>query len=175
MTLKYLGEAPSHPKVLAAVAVSAPIDLAASSKKLDRRPGNGIYMRRFMKRLRAKVESKALRFPGELDTRNLQRVMTFAEFDNRYTAKLHGFQNAEDYWTQASSLQYLPGIQIPTLLLNALDDPFLATECFPGSLAVQSKWVYLEAPKFGGHLGFLDSKGCWLNRRIPEFLAATVS
>jgi predicted alpha/beta-fold hydrolase len=171
MTLKYLGEGPTHPSLRAAVAVSAPIDLASSARALDRRRGNRIYLGRFMKSLIAKIEAKAARFPAEIDPTGIRQVRSFAEFDDRYTARLHGFRDAEDYWAQSSARQYLSGIRVPSLLLNALDDPFLTPESFPFLEAASNPQLFLEAPASGGHLGFLDGRGLWIERRVPEFLS----
>lgn len=175
MTLKYLGEAPPDPAVIGGAAVSAPVDLAASARALDRRWGNRVYVRRFLQTLIRKVEDKARRFPGEIDVGGIRRVRSFQEFDDRYTAQLHGFRDAADYWAQSSARQYLPGIAVPTLLINARDDPFLPPECFPFSEAEASERFYLEAPEFGGHVGFTDlAEGqngrTWAERRVTEFL-----
>ena len=178
LTLKYLGEAPPHPTVVAGVAVSAPVDLAASARRLDRRRSNRIYLRRFLKTLVAKVEAKAARFPGELDLKDIRRMRSFAEFDDRYTARLHGFRDAEDYWKRASARPFLPAINVPALLVNARDDPFLPRECFPVVEAESSKRFVLEAPIYGGHVGFLESLRPhgpnWLERRTLEFLATSL-
>ena len=174
MVLKYLGEGPAHPALRAAVAVSAPIDLASSARALDRRRGNRIYLGRFMRSLAAKVREKAIRFPGEIDPAGICDVSSFAEFDDRYTARIHGFRDAEDYWAQSSARQYLPGIRLPALLLNALDDPFLTPESYPFPEAGNNPRLYLEVPASGGHLGFLNAGGHWLERRIPEFLTRFV-
>lgn len=171
MTLKYLGEGPAHPSIRAAVAVSAPIDLASSARALDRHRGNRIYLGRFMKSLTAKVEAKAIRFPAEIDPTGIRTVRSFAEFDDRYTARIHGFRDAEDYWRQSSARQYLPGIRVPTLLLNALDDPFLTPESFPLPEAEKNPRLFLESPAHGGHLGFVNARGFWIEHRIPEFLS----
>jgi predicted alpha/beta-fold hydrolase len=172
MALKYLGESAPHPAIVAAAAVSAPVDLASSARALDRRWANRIYLRRFMTRLIAKVEAKALRFPREIDVADVRRINSFAEFDDRYTARIHGFRDATDYWTQSSARQYLPRLTVPTLLLNALNDPFLTSESFPTREARENPLLFLETPRSGGHLGFLDARGSWLDRRIPEFLAS---
>lgn len=175
LTLKYLGESKPHPAVIAAAAVSAPVDLAASARALDERMSNRIYLRRFLKRLIAKVEAKALRFPDQLDVRDSRAIRSFQHFDDRYTAPLHGFQDAADYWKQSSARQFLPSITIPTLLLNARNDPFLTPECFPFSEAEGNPCLFLEAPESGGHLGFIDLLNGlqpWSERRIVEFLAA---
>lgn len=179
LVLKYLGEAPPHPSVAAGVAVSAPIDLAASARQLDRAWSNRIYLRRFLRSLISKVEAKAQIFPDEIDAREARRMRTFLEFDDRYTARLHGFRDAADYWTQASSRQFLLAIRQPTLLLNAVNDPFLAPECFPFSEAQENPSLFFEAPESGGHLGFLERVGgrlrSWMEDRVLEFLERHVS
>ena len=174
MILKYLGEGNVHPFLQAAVAVSVPVDLASSARALDRRPGNQIYLRRFMKSLAAKVEAKAKRFPAEIDATGVHDIRSFSIFDDRYTARIHGFRDAEDYWSQSSAIRYLNRISIPTLLLNAKDDPFLSRESFPYVEASKNPCFYLEAPRSGGHLGFLDAQGFWIERRIPQFLNQAV-
>jgi predicted alpha/beta-fold hydrolase len=176
LTLKYLGEAPPHSATVCGVAISAPVDLAASARQLDARWTNRIYLRRFIRSLIAKVEAKAVHFPTEIDASGSRELRTFQEFDDRYTSKLHGFRDAADYWAQASSRQYLPRITVPALLLNALNDPFLAPECFPIPEAQESDCFHLEAPAFGGHLGFLEfAHGLrlrpWFESRIIQFLA----
>ena len=175
LTLKYLGEAPVDPAVVGGAAVSAPVELAASARALDRRWGNRVYLRRFLQTLIAKVEAKARRFPGKIDVGGIRRVRSFQEFDDRYTARLHGFRDAADYWAQSSARQYLAGITVPTLLINAQDDPFLPPECFPFAEAEASEQFYLEAPESGGHVGFADlAEGrngrTWAERRVVEFL-----
>jgi predicted alpha/beta-fold hydrolase len=172
MTLKYLGEAPPHPGVCGAVAVSAPIDLASSARRLDAHSGNRFYLRRFLRKLAAKVEAKALHFPDAFDTRGLRGISSFAEFDDRFTARLHGFRDAADYWAQSSARPLLSRIGVPALLINALDDPFLAPESFPEPEALANAFLTLETPRHGGHLGFIDARGSWLARRIVEFLGA---
>src|SRR5205823_3775143 len=125
------------------------------ARALDTQRGNRIYLRRFLKRLVAKVEAKAVRFPDGISVQGIGSIRSFQEFDDRYTAPLHGFRDAADYWRQSSARQYLPRITVPTLLLNARDDPFLTPECFPFAEAKQSPYLFLEAPDSGGHLGFI--------------------
>jgi predicted alpha/beta-fold hydrolase len=176
LTLKYLGEAPPHPAVVAGVAISAPVDLAASARMLDQRWSNRIYLRRFISSLITKVEAKAPRFPDEIDASGSRALRTFQEFDDRYTSRLHGFRDAADYWQQASARQYLHQITVPALLLNALDDPFLAPECFPFPEAEQNSCLSLEVPASGGHLGFLEYAGGlrpWFEHRAVQFLATS--
>jgi predicted alpha/beta-fold hydrolase len=178
VTLKYLGERIPHPSVIAAVAISVPVDLRASAFALDRRWSNRIYLKHFIKLLVAKVEKKAVSFPDQFDLRGIGSVRTFRQFDDKYTAPVHGFRDAADYWKQSSSLQYLSRISVPTLLLNARDDPFLTRESFPYSDARQNVNLFLETPKSGGHVGFIDfANGFqrWCEYRAVEFLSAVAA
>lgn len=175
ITLKYMGEAPPHPAVIGAVGISVPVDLAACARILDGRKSNRIYLRRFLKTLIAKVGAKAPRFPGMLDTAGIHSIRSFREFDDRYTSRIHGFRDAEDYWAQSSSRQYLPRIALPTLLVNARNDPFLAPEAFPFREAERNPRLFFEAPESGGHVGFIDlARGLepWSERRAVEFVTA---
>jgi hypothetical protein len=173
VTLKYLGETPSPPYVVAAAAISTPVDLTSSARALDRRRSNLIYLQRFLRTLIAKVEAKARRFPHDLDARGARAIRTLYEFDDRYTAPLHGFRDAADYWTRASAHPFLTGITVPTLLLNACDDPFLTPESLPFAEANSNPLLFLETPARGGHVGFLDlERGIqpWSERRVVQFL-----
>jgi uncharacterized protein len=174
LILKYLGEANPHPAMVGAAAISAPVELAATARALDRHWARWIYRDSFIKSLVAKVEAKAVRFPDEFDLRGLRKVRTFEEFDDRFTAPMFGFRDAEDYWAQSSARQYLRGINVPTLILNAWDDPLLTRESFPVMEAEGNPWLFLEMPKWGGHLGFIDlvhGFEPWSERRVVEFLA----
>ncbi len=173
IVLKYLGEQPPDQKIVGAVAVSVPVDLAASTRALDTHWGNRLYLRRFLKTLIAKVEAKAAQFPDQMDLHGIRQTRTFLEFDDRYTARIHGFRDAADYWRQSSSRQFLPRIDVPTLLLNAKDDPFLPPECFPVPEAEANPKLFLEMPSHGGHVGFVDwpafQGSTWAERRAVEF------
>ena len=175
LTLKYLGErAPDvDPRIIGAVAFSVPCDLQSSSIELGRRKLNQIYMRSFLKSLRRKIRQLKVQMPGAIDDTGYERIRSFKQFDDRYTAPIHGFKDAEDYWHQSSSRPYLPHIRVPTLLVNARNDPFLAEPCFPYEEAKASPHFFLEAPASGGHVGFLtfDRLGeYWSERRAAEFL-----
>jgi predicted alpha/beta-fold hydrolase len=172
ITLKYLGDpgVVIDPRVTRAVAFSVPCDLASSSRALES-GGNRIYMDRFMVNLRAKIREKMRMFPGALTDEGLDAMRTFREFDGAYTAPLHGFRDAEDYWARASSRPGLGRIAIPTLLVNARNDPFLPAECFPEAEARASAHFHLEAPRDGGHIGFTARGGeYWSEMRAVEFL-----
>lgn len=178
LLLKYLGEAPESvpPCVFGAVAVSPPCDLRACAYLLnrwDRRP----YLETFLRSLRIKTIEKAVRFPSQLCARDINSVRDFITFDNRYTAPLHGFADAEHYWAVASSLRYLDAIKLPTLLLTAADDPLLAPSCIPHDAAARSQSLHLEVPPSGGHIGFLERRRgrpsrYYAETRSIEFLTA---
>jgi len=176
MTLKYLGDLGSEidPRIVRAAAFSVPCDLASSSLQLEKFT-NRIYMSRFLVGLRGKIREKMVRFPGQLTDVGLDAMRTFREFDGAYTAPLHGFASAEDYWTRASSKPVLTRIAIPTLLVNAQNDPFLASACFPFAEARENPRFYFEAPLSGGHVGFVafnTRNEYWSETHAREFLNA---
>jgi predicted alpha/beta-fold hydrolase len=174
LTLKYLGECPAElpQRLHRAVAFSVPCDLACSSRQLSK-PSNRIYMDRFLVAMRAKIRAKKLRFPEQLDLTGLDRIRTFHEFDDRYTAPIHGFRDAADYWARNSSRQFLPQITLPTLLINAANDPFLGPGCHPRDEAAGSGCFHFESPATGGHVGFPtfgNGGEYWSETRALEFL-----
>lgn len=176
LTLKYLGEQGSEfpAPVVAAAAFSVPSDLRSSAMRLAM-PENRIYMQRFLRTLAEKVRAKMGAMPGRIPDYQPEKMRTFAEFDEYYTARLHGFEGAEDYWNRSSSRQFIEHIRIPTLLVNAKNDPFLAPECFPVEEAERSRYVVLEIPDSGGHVGFTSfyRDGIyWSEHRALEFLGA---
>ena len=174
VTLKYVGEKGSKisKRIKKAVAFSVPCDLRGCSIELAK-PENRIYMWNFMKDLTAKAISKKELFPEKIDVARYKAMKTFLEFDNAYTAPAHGFKDAEDYWARCSSRQFLPRIRIPTLLVNARNDPFLADTCYPEEEAHQSKYFYLETPERGGHVGFFHAGAAgryWSELRALDFV-----
>lgn len=171
-TLKYLGEDPAKvpAEVAAAVAFSVPCDLASSSRRLERFD-NRLYMQYFMKGLREKVKIKAEMFPELLNTEGLAGMRTFIPFDDKYTAPIHGFRDAMDYYTRCASLQFLDAIKVPTLLVQAADDPFLPESCYPLVVAESSAYLHLEIPRYGGHVGFMQpGEVYWSEERAAQFL-----
>jgi predicted alpha/beta-fold hydrolase len=158
VTLKYLGENAARvpSQVQRAAVFSVPTDLKASSVHISRWQ-NQIYLRRFLASLRHKMRVKAAYLPGQLDVSALDELRDFPQFDERYTAPLHGFASADAYYEHSASGRYLGGIRIPTLLVNALNDPFLPPSCFPREAARASRFFYLETPAEGGHVGFNES------------------
>ena len=178
LTIKYLGERPAAlpPRLHRAVVFSVPCDLACSSRQLAS-PSNRIYMDRFLVAMRAKLRAKKAMFPDQLDLTGLDRIRTFQEFDDRFTAPIHGFRDAEDYWTRNSSRQFIPHIAHPTLLVNAANDPFLGPGCYPREEAAAGSSFHFEEPATGGHVGFPTfGRGgeYWSETRAAEFLESEI-
>jgi predicted alpha/beta-fold hydrolase len=173
LCLKYLGEKKSsNPKIKKAVAISVPLDLEGSCNKISSGE-NIIYSRRFLNTLKEKVVQKSLAFPGELPVGLLRKIKTLRDFDEYFTGPLHGFSDAAEYYQINSSLQFLDQIEIPTLVLNAQNDPFLSETCFPVRLARSLDHVHFEFPKHGGHVGFSgpsSKKSYYSELRAVEFI-----
>lgn len=170
LTLKYIGErgCDIHPAIHRAVAFSVPCELACSSAKLAQWQ-NRIYMERFMKSLQEKVKQKHKQFPTDLDITGVDGMRTFAEFDDRFTAPLHGFDGASDYWKSSSCRQFLGSISIPALLVSAKNDPILGLRCYPHEEAEVSESFFLQIPANGGHVGFGAGKEYWSEKGQRNF------
>jgi len=169
--LTYLGETSELPKQLkAAVTVSVPVYLRGSLEQLMSYK-NYVYSKKFLRNLRSKLIEKQHLFPQIINNQDLSTVKTLKDFDDVYTSKAHGFKDAYDYYEQASSLQYLKNISIPTLLINAQNDSFLSKECYPINEAEQNPNFYLEIPKYGGHVGFYDEQNTYYSeKRMLQFI-----
>ncbi|WP_227539381.1 YheT family hydrolase [Marinobacter sp. Arc7-DN-1] len=176
LTLLYLGEKGEQvdSRICGAVAYSVPCDLAGSADMLAL-PSRKIYMQRFLRDLKVKIQEKAEKFPDLIDVSGFDSIRSFHQFDDRYTAPLHGFRDAQDYWAQCSALGRLRDIRVPALMVNAADDPFLSAQCFPESRSVLGAHVRLESPRWGGHVGFVEHGRdgfYWSERRALAFLQA---
>ena len=174
LSLLYLGNKGSRvdSKIGRSVVFSVPCDLKASTRELAKFK-NRIYMGRFLKTLHQKIRTKMKLMPGQINDDNYHLIKNFKDYDDRYTAPLHGFNNAEDYWSKCSSNRFIPEIKIPTLIVNARNDPFIADGCYPVNETSDSKCVYLETPRSGGHVGFMQfkrDKSYWSEERTIEFL-----
>ena len=134
-------------------AVSSPIDLAAGGHAIGRGFNRLVYTRMFLATMKPKALSKLRQYPGLFDAARLQAARTLYEFDDVFTAPLHGFRDTPDYWTRASAKPRLDQIRIPALVLNALNDPFVPGDSLPAAREVGS-WVSLWQPPHGGHVGF---------------------
>ena len=153
-----------------AVAVSAPQDLAAGAAALAK-GFSRLYAESFLRSLRLKAQRLNQRHPGLIDTAKATQARTFHDFDDAVTAPLHGFRNAQDYWSQSSCRRWLRGVELPLLMLNARNDPFLPESALAAQAEV-SKSVRLEYPANGGHVGFpsgLSGYPGWLPERVLHF------
>ena len=153
LSLKWLGENAKKASqfVRKAVAFSVPLHLSSSSQQLTRRE-NRLYTHRFLQTLLEKVTEKSARYPMDITPSMLTSIRSLYDFDNVITGPLHGFKDAEDYYERNSSLYFLADIQVPTLIVNAKNDPFLSQECLPER--IDSDFVQIELPDSGGHCGF---------------------
>jgi predicted alpha/beta-fold hydrolase len=150
ITLKYLGEKGTESPVKGAAVFSVPLNLRSSCEKISM-PGNFIYSRRFLKSLKKKVVDKS-KLMKEIDVMGIERITNLKDFDDRYTAPLHGFKDAIHYYESCSSLYFLKDIRVPTLVVNAKNDPFLSEDCYPEN--VDNKFIEFDYSQHGGHVGF---------------------
>lgn len=172
--LKWLGEQGEAARALVerAAGVSAPLDLTVAGHTLDRGFNRRVYTARFLVTLKQKALRKAARFPGLLEAEAIAAATTFGEFDTLVTARLHGFRDAEEYWLKVSSKPLLHAIAVPTLVINARNDPFLPAWALPSPAEV-SPAVLLEQPEAGGHVAFpsgpFPGRLGWLPRRLMRY------
>jgi predicted alpha/beta-fold hydrolase len=173
LTLKYLGEGvyPIPSEVSAAVVVSVPCDLVKASRHIIS-GWNRMYSRRFLKQCLDKVRTKMHRFPDAIDYDHVMESDTLLEFTHRFTAPLHGYTDADHYHEDVMCKQFISGIKLPTLLINAENDPFLTPESFPLREAEKSRHFTLEITRNGGHVGFdefMTFRSSWLEQRVMGF------
>jgi predicted alpha/beta-fold hydrolase len=170
--LKWLGELGAASPVSAAVAVSVPFDLAVAAERLNRGLSK-LYQWKLLGSLRRRTIRKFSRRHSPLNLDRVAHLRNFWEFDDYVTAPLHGFAGADDYYGRSSSRRFLASIRVPTLVLHALDDPFMTPDAVP-TPAELSLQVSLELSPTGGHVGFVSGLPWrpvyWLEQRIPDFL-----
>jgi predicted alpha/beta-fold hydrolase len=175
MLAKWLGEREEDAGfVTAAAAVGSPLDLVAGGAALSR-GFNLVYTRMFLATLKKKARQKVAAHPGVARADALERARDLYEFDNEYTAPVHGFRDTLDYWTRASAKPLLGAVRVPLLALNARNDPFVPAESLPTADEV-SREVSLEQPDEGGHIGFargpLPGRLDFLPQRLLRFFTA---
>jgi len=168
-SMKYLGERGSNidKRIKGGVGFSVPCDLGSSAAELDK-PSKSFYRNPFLRKLGKKILAKSFIYPGKISFKDYNQVKTFRQFDDRYTASLHGFKDANDFYSKSSCDQYLKNIVVPALIVNAANDPFLTPDCYPDIPNVQ-----LEIPKHGGHVGFplAKTEENYMERRAYDFLS----
>ena len=175
VALKWLGEQgeAAPVAVVGAAAISTPFDLTACAEVLDRGFNRAVYTVSFLRTMKAKLRAKAHLYDGQIDVAAVLRSRTFTEYDRWFTAPLNGFADERDYWSRASSGPYLERIRRPTLLINAVNDPFLPGARLPVAAVAGSRWLEAAFVPEGGHVGFLDGplgRSSWAERRALAFL-----
>jgi uncharacterized protein len=174
--VKYCGELHPQNPLQAAVAVCPPLDLAASASRINQ-GSSKLYQHYLLNRLKQATIEKLRRFPDfplPLTVRQVKHMRSIEQFDEQFTAPIHGFANAQDYYHKASGKAYLRHIDIPTLVIHASDDPFLSSSVVP-SAAEMSQHVQFEVTDGGGHVGFISGNSplkprFWLNQRVTDFI-----
>ena len=175
LVLNYLGKMEHRVpgEVRRAVCFSVPCDVEDCARRLTL-PENGLYIRRFLHSFRERIREKMRVMPGHIDDLGFEEIKSLEAYDERYTVPHFGFDSVPAFYRWVSSRYTLQGIQRPTLLVNALDDPFLGDDCFPRREAEQHPFLTLEISPHGGHLGFLGWRPStigWMERRAIAFLA----
>jgi predicted alpha/beta-fold hydrolase len=177
--LKYLGERGDSlsDRIRAAAGVSVPFDLEKGARYISQ-GFSRVYDRHFLRTLRRKALAKLERYPDLFDGADLERAQSIYEFDDAVTAPVHGFESAHDYYNRSSSLNFLARIRVPTLLLSAVDDPFLPRSVLDEvrDIAATNDALTLEFPTRGGHVGFIGGCVPWrpiyyAESRVCEFLS----
>ena len=180
--LKWLGELEESvpPRIVAAAAVSVPFDLERASRHIDHGFAQ-VYQRHFLKSLRRKALAKLDRFPGLVSRDRVEAARTLYDFDDAVTAPVHGFENAADYYSRSSSIRFLERIRIPTLLLSAVDDPFLPSEVLATvqETVQHNRNIVVEFPELGGHVGFVSGQNpfrpfYYAEWRVARFLEGAI-
>ena len=172
-TMKWLGDAGSDasPIVTAAAAISAPLDLMAAGNALERGFCK-IYTKNFLRTMKKNALAKLAKHPGIFREDVVRRASTLRAFDNEVTAPLHGYRDTDDYWTRGSAKPGLIDVAVPSLLLNARNDPFLPASALPTNAQVSAN-VRCDFPEHGGHVGFLSGtfpgNSSWMARRVFHF------
>ncbi len=176
MLLKLLGEAEENSLLTKAVAVSAPMELEACANYINQ-GFSRVYQARLLKELNKSLAKKYEKHPMQallhLEKKDIVNLKSFWDFDAAYTAPIHGFSSAKDYYTQSSAKQFLKSIKVPTLIIHALDDPFMPASILPKKEELPVN-VHLEVSENGGHVGFIGGSffkpEYWLEKRIGVFL-----
>ncbi|MFS0490149.1 YheT family hydrolase [Leadbetterella byssophila] len=171
LTLRLLGEHPERlPKeVMGAFVGSVPLDIYSSVRELDR-PYKRFYMNRFLRKLKAKLMIKEQMFPGNelVSCRDFVHIKNFVDFDGRYTAPIHGYRSAFDFYEKASTKPLLHRVQVPTMIVQSLNDPFLGPECYEPS---DNPLIQFILTRNGGHVGFMvqGQEYTWTEKKALEF------
>lgn len=173
MVLKYGGTKGleiEHSILKSIISISTPLDLGATARNLDK-PEKFIFNWKFSKNLKTKITAKAEQFPGRLDLSKFESIKTWEDFDNAFTIPLTPYEDAQEFYFAGSGLNFLNGIRIPTLILNAENDPILTPESLYIDLPENEDIIHFELSPFGGHAAFLVrySSNTWAEMRSLSF------
>lgn len=171
LVLNYLGSYTIDDRIKCGIVFSAPLSLKSCSDTL-KKGINKVYFKNFQRTLVPKFKQKAIQFPGKLNEEMIDKIKTFDEIDEYFTAALHGYSSKEDYYTKASPLAVIKDIKTPCLIVNAKNDPFLGEDCYPIQLFDEHLFCTFEAPKYGGHCGFplKNNSHSWTEIRAFQFI-----
>ena len=181
VALKLLGESGDSARELvqAAAAVSVPFDLAAGADRISSGLMGRIYTGYFMRSLKRKVLAKRETVGGSCDVGAVAQARTIRDFDDAFTAPVHGFDGAQDYYDRSSSTRFIDGIRVPTLVLHAMDDPFLPRDRVPVAAFEENPAITAVLPERGGHVGFIEGSlrrpGFWAETVLGDFMARRLS
>lgn len=168
--LNYIGKEKYPSNIKKVATISVPCDLKSSSENVSRQ---FIYNSYFLSKLKVKIQQKSKKFPAKIDFKSFKTVKNLLDFDDLYTVKIHGFNSLDEYYNSSSCNNVLGKIDIPTMILNAEDDPFLGPKSYPREIAKKNKNLFLEIPKYGGHTGFVlfnKENEYWSEKYIINFL-----
>lgn len=177
MLLKWVGE--SRDTLLdAAAAVSVPFRLDRGAWRLER-GASRLYQAHLVRGMKRSVTRKRRGMPHPVEEQSLAKCRTFEQIDTCLTAPLHGFRDARDYYERNSCRQFLGAIRTPTLIIHALDDPFMTPDAVPGPGELPAD-VRMELSRHGGHCGFVAGPTpfrprYWLDRRLPDYLRSRMA
>ena len=170
VSLKFAAEK-QPPSVSAVIAFSAPLEMKTSTAVLDF-PSRWLYKNRFQKGILPKVKAKAEAFPDRLSLAEIAAAKTWEAEQELFFVKINGYDNLEDFYEKGSALNFIHKLKVPTLIVQAQNDPMLSPECLPVQLAENHAFIYLETPKVGGHCGFAlpnDKAHSWAEYRALGF------
>lgn len=176
MQQKYLGEREVDKRIIGAISFSVPCNVLDSAIEVGKK-GNRFYERKFISRLKEKVFEKAELMDLPVDLDEIRQVQNFSELDTAFTLKIHPeYEDVDDFYQKIASDQYLPNIRIPLLIVNALNDPMLGTKCYPIEIAESMDNIYLEMPRYGGHIGFtIDPQRSYMEVAAERFINEILS
>jgi uncharacterized protein len=174
ITLRYLGEKGKTlaPQIKRAVVFSVPTDLGAAARHLSQGPSS-VYGSLFLLRYKKKMQIKAKRMPNTYDMGAWENIKTMMDFDAAFNVPWFNLADADEFYSKFTPSAVIPDITLPTLIVNAMNDPFLPQACYPFLEATEKPNLFLEVPEFGGHVGFMASswKGIyWSESRAEAFL-----